>query len=166
MILTGTIMLFFETFIGRYQWTFFFWEQFHANDTKKGANGTRTIKWITGYAIIKSRKTSLKTTPQYRAVQEYFQKPLFGYRWERRCLSLRLSSLCARTGFPRTRCFLARLPMRWANIRGENRSLLCTVNNGRHAAEPANSVGMFVRTLLQGGSRRLESPAHQPAGDQ
>ncbi len=49
---------------------------------------------------------------------------------------------------------------------GENRSLLCTVNNGRHAAEPANSVGMFVRTLLQGGSRRLESPAHQPAGDQ
>ncbi len=56
MIPTGTIMLFFKTFIGRYQWTFFFWEQFLAIDTQKSANGTRTIKWITGYAIIKNGK--------------------------------------------------------------------------------------------------------------
>ncbi len=49
-------MLFFKTFIGRYQWTFFFWEQFLAIDTQKSANGTRTIKWITGYAIIKMEK--------------------------------------------------------------------------------------------------------------
>lgn len=30
---------------------------------------------------------------------------------------------------------------------GENKSLFCTVNNGRHSARISESVGMFVRTL-------------------
>lgn len=30
---------------------------------------------------------------------------------------------------------------------GERKSLFCTVNNGRHRADMAESVGMFVRTL-------------------
>ena len=117
------------------------------------------------------RETSLKMTPQYRAAQEYFQKKLADveagdslikdYRPKTvstACASVRVSlgetvpvlaveQFVRQNGISENTLFLGAFAYALGKYTGENRSLFCTVNNGRHAAELANSVGMFVRTL-------------------
>lgn len=50
-------------------------------------------------------------------------------------------------GISENTLFLGAFAYALGKYTGENRSLFCTVNNGRHTADMAESVGMFVRTL-------------------
>ena len=50
-------------------------------------------------------------------------------------------------GISENTLFLGAFSYALGKYSGENKSLFCTVNNGRHAVSMAESVGMFVRTL-------------------
>lgn len=118
-----------------------------------------------------SKEEALKTTPQYQAAREYFQKKLADveagdsllkdYRPKtvravcdtvRVSLGEPLSIMAAeqfvrQNGISENTLFLGAFAYALGKYTGENKSLFCTVNNGRHTAELSNSVGMFVKTL-------------------
>ena len=50
-------------------------------------------------------------------------------------------------GISENTLFLGAFSYALGKFSGENKSLFCTVNNGRHTVNMANSLGMFVRTL-------------------
>ncbi len=118
-----------------------------------------------------AREESLRTTPQYQAAREYFQEKLADVETgdhlirdhrpktvTAACASVRVSlgetlsvmaveQFVRQNGISENTLFLGAFAYALGKYTGENRSLFCTVNNGRHAPELANSVGMFVRTL-------------------
>ncbi len=118
-----------------------------------------------------SKEEALKTTPQYQVAREYFQKKLADveagdsllkdYRPKtvravcdtvRVSLGEPLSIMAAeqfvrQNGISENTLFLGAFAYALGKYTGENKSLFCTVNNGRHTAELSNSVGMFVKTL-------------------
>lgn len=113
----------------------------------------------------------VKDTPEYQAAREYFKSRLDdGERGEDLLKDFRMKSVGARSGrvrmalgeelpvmeaeqFTRQRgisentLFLGAFAYALAKYTGGDRSLFCTVNNGRHCTGLAESVGMFVRTL-------------------
>lgn len=114
---------------------------------------------------------NLKETSAYQAAREYFRGKLAGedfgealirdYKGKEagvRSGRLRLAldgelSCMAVEQFARQRgisentLFLGAFSYALGKYSGENKSLFCTVNNGRHTVNMAESVGMFVRTL-------------------
>ncbi len=114
---------------------------------------------------------TIKNTPQYRAAAEYFKRVLAdaeagdglikdfhpkeaGVKGAavRMALGEALSCMEAeqfarRNGISENTLFLGAFSYALGKYTGGNRSLFCTVNNGRHTARMAQSVGMFVRTL-------------------
>lgn len=114
---------------------------------------------------------TVKETPAYRAAREYFRSKLAdGETGEPLLTDYRMKSPGADSGnvrmalgealsvmsveqFARQRgisentLFLGAFSYALGKYTGGNRSLFCTVNNGRHCTGLAQSVGMFVRTL-------------------
>ncbi len=114
---------------------------------------------------------TVKGTPEYQAAREYFKEKLGdGETGEVLLKDYRMKSAGTRSGsvrmslgealsvmeveqFTRQRgisentLFLGAFAYALGKYTGENRSLFCTVNNGRHRPGLAESVGMFVRTL-------------------
>lgn len=113
----------------------------------------------------------LTETPQYHAAREYFAKRLGGedfgealikdYRKKevsvrsgevRLALDEELSCMAVeqfarQKGISENTLFLGAFSYALGKYSGEDKSLFCTVNNGRHSVSMAESVGMFVRTL-------------------
>lgn len=114
---------------------------------------------------------TVKDTPEYRAAKEYFKSKLDdGETGEALLKDYKVKSAGARSGsvrmslgeelsamaveqFTRQKgisentLFLGAFAYALGKYTGGNRSLFCTVNNGRHCTGLAQSVGMFVRTL-------------------
>ena len=114
---------------------------------------------------------NVKDTPEYQAAREYFKSNLGdGETGETLLKDYRMKSAGARSGsvrmalgeelsimaveqFTRQKgisentLFLGAFAYALGKYTGGNRSLFCTVNNGRHCTGLAESVGMFVRTL-------------------
>lgn len=117
------------------------------------------------------REESLKASPQYQSAREYFKEKLADvesgdslikdYRPKTvsaACATVRASlgemisvmaveQFVRQNGISENTLFLGAFAYALGKYTGESKSLFCTVNNGRHAAELANSVGMFVRKL-------------------
>ncbi len=113
----------------------------------------------------------LKDTPKYQKAREFFAGKLAGedfgealikdYRKKtvtpagsevRLSLGEELSSMAVeqfvrQMGISENTLFLGAFAYALGKFSGENKSLFCTVNNGRHTVNMANSIGMFVRTL-------------------
>ena len=113
----------------------------------------------------------LKDTDKYRKAQAYFAAQFAGedfgetlikdYKKKtvtpfsnevRISLSGELSAMAVeqfvrRIGISENTLFLGAFSYALGKFTGENKSLFCTVNNGRHTVNMANSTGMFVRTL-------------------
>ncbi len=114
---------------------------------------------------------SAKRTPEYQAAQEYFAKVLgdaepgeavlkdfkkqdAGFASNTLMMSLGEEITCMAVeqfakekGISANTLFLGAFAYALGKYSGENKSLFCTVNNGRHSARISESVGMFVRTL-------------------
>lgn len=114
---------------------------------------------------------SLKDTAKYQKAREFFAGKLAGedfgealikdYKKKtvtpagkevRISLGEELSSLAVeqfvrQRGISENTLFLGAFSYALGKFSGENKSLFCTVNNGRHTVNMANSTGMFVRTL-------------------
>lgn len=113
----------------------------------------------------------LRDTDKYRKAQAYFAAQFAGedfgetlikdYKKKtvtpssnevRISLSGELSAMAVeqfvrRIGISENTLFLGAFSYALGKFSGENKSLFCTVNNGRHTVNMANSTGMFVRTL-------------------
>lgn len=113
----------------------------------------------------------VKDTDKYRSAREYFASKLAGedfgealikdYKKKtvtpassevRLSLGGELSSMAVeqfvrQMGISENTLFLGAFAYALGKFSGENKSLFCTVNNGRHTVNMANSTGMFVRTL-------------------
>lgn len=114
---------------------------------------------------------SLKDTAKYQKAREFFAGKLAGedfgevlmkdYKKKtvtpaseevRISLGEELSSMAVeqfvrQRGISENTLFLGAFSYTLGKFSGENKSLFCTVNNGRHTVNMANSTGMFVRTL-------------------
>ncbi len=114
---------------------------------------------------------TVKQTPEYQAAREYFKSKLDDgemgetllkdYRMKspgvssssvRMSLSeelpiMAVEQFARQKGISENTLFLGAFAYALGKYTGGNRSLFCTVNNGRHCTELAESVGMFVRTL-------------------
>ncbi len=114
---------------------------------------------------------TVKDTPVYQAAREYFRskledgetgEPLLkDYRPKspsadsgsvRMALGEEISVMAVeqfarQRGISENTLFLGAFSYALGKYTGGNRSLFCTVNNGRHCTELAQSTGMFVRTL-------------------
>lgn len=114
---------------------------------------------------------TLTDTPQYQAAREYFGEKLSGedfgevlirdYKKKeisvksqkvRLALDEELSCMVVeqfarQKGISENTLFLGAFSYALGKYSGEDKSLFCTVNHGRHKADMAESVGMFVRTL-------------------
>ena len=114
---------------------------------------------------------TLADTPQYQAAREYFGEKLSGedfgevlirdYKKKeisvksqkvRLALDEELSCMVVeqfarQKGISENTLFLGAFSYALGKYSGEDKSLFCTVNHGRHKADMAESVGMFVRTL-------------------
>lgn len=114
---------------------------------------------------------TVKDTPKYQAAREYFKQKLgetdadeglikdyrpktvsarSGKIWM--SLGETLSPMAAQQfakqkGISENTLFLGAFAYALGKYTGSSKSLFCTVNNGRHGVEYAESVGMFVRTL-------------------
>ncbi len=114
---------------------------------------------------------TVKDSPEYQAAREYFRSKLEdGEMGEALLKDYRMKSPGARSGSVRmslreelsalvveqfvrqkgiseNTLFLGAFAYALGKYTGENKSLFCTVNNGRHCTGLSESVGMFVRTL-------------------
>ncbi|MDE5699144.1 MAG: amino acid adenylation domain-containing protein [Lachnospiraceae bacterium] len=114
---------------------------------------------------------TLTQTPQYQAARNYFGEKLSGgdfgevlikdykkkeagvqSREVKLALDEELSCMAVeqftrQKGISENTLFLGAFSYALGKYSGENKSLFCTVNNGRHSVDMAVSVGMFVRTL-------------------
>ena len=114
---------------------------------------------------------TLKDTAKYQKAREFFAGKLAGedfgevlikdYKKKtvtpaskevRISLGEELSSMAVeqfvrQRGISENTLFLGAFSYTLGKFSGENKSLFCTVNNGRHTVNMANSTGMFVRTL-------------------
>ena len=114
---------------------------------------------------------TLAETPQYQAARDYFREKLSGEdfgealikdykkkeagvqsREVRLALDEEFSCMAVeqftrQKGISENTLFLGAFSYALGKYSGENKSLFCTVNNGRHRVDMAESVGMFVRTL-------------------
>lgn len=114
---------------------------------------------------------SLKDTAKYQKAQEFFAGKFAGedvgealikdYKKKtvtpaskevKISLGEELSSMAVeqfvrQKGISENTLFLGAFSYTLGKFSGENKSLFCTVNNGRHTVNMANSTGMFVRTL-------------------
>ena len=114
---------------------------------------------------------ALKETPRYQAARKYFEGKLAGEDFgdalikdykkkevsvksgeiklalgeEFSCMAV--EQFTRQMGISENTLFLGTFAYALGKYSGENKSLFCTVNNGRHTVDMANSVGMFVRTL-------------------
>lgn len=61
--------------------------------------------------------------------------------------SMAVEQFVRQKGISENTLFLGAFSYTLGKFSGENKSLFCTVNNGRHTVNMANSTGMFVRTL-------------------
>lgn len=61
--------------------------------------------------------------------------------------SMAVEQFVRQMGISENTLFLGAFSYALGKFSGENKSLFCTVNNGRHTVNMANSTGMFVRTL-------------------
>ncbi len=113
----------------------------------------------------------LKDTAKYQKAREYFASKLAGedfgdalikdYKNKtvtpasnevRISLGGELSAMAVeqfvrQRGISENTLFLGAFSYALGKFSGENKSLFCTVNNGRHTVNMTNSLGMFVRTL-------------------
>lgn len=114
---------------------------------------------------------TVKDTPKYQAAREYFKNKLEDaeagdsllkdYKPKtvsaesgtvRMALGEEISIMLVeqfakQKGISENTLFLGAFAYALGKYTGENKSLFCTVNNGRHTVGLAESVGMFVRTL-------------------
>ncbi len=114
---------------------------------------------------------TLKETPEYLAAREYFQGRFAGEEIEEMLIKdYKKKTVSPRSGEVRQGCgeevscmaveqfvrqkgisentlFLGAFSYALGKSSGMNKSFFCTVNNGRHTANLAQSTGMFVRTL-------------------
>ena len=117
------------------------------------------------------REETLKETLQYQAARKYFGEKLSGedfgevlikdYKRKeitvksqkvRLALDEELSCMAVeqftrQRGISENTLFLGAFSYALGKYSGEDKSLFCTVDNGRHRADMTESVGMFVRTL-------------------
>lgn len=114
---------------------------------------------------------TMKHTAKYQKAQEYFAAKLAGEEFGESLIKdfkkkavtpksgvVRLSlneelpysnveQFVRREGISENTLFLGAFSYALSKFSGESKSLFCTVDNGRHTADMANSTGMFVRTL-------------------
>lgn len=117
------------------------------------------------------REETLAQTPQYQAAREYFREKLSGEDfgevlikdYKKKELSVKsckvrlaldeefscmaVEQFTRQKGISENTLFLGAFSYALGKYSGEDKSLFCTVNNGRHSTDMAESVGMFVRTL-------------------
>ncbi len=120
---------------------------------------------------VSAYEETLGEKPRYQAAQEYFRKRLEGEDFGDSLLKdfkkktvtsqsneVRLSlgeefspmaveQFARQKGISENTLFLGTFSYALGKYNGENKSLFCTVNNGRHSANMAQSTGMFVKTL-------------------
>ena len=120
---------------------------------------------------VSAYEETVKQTSEYQAAREYFKSKLDGGEMGEALLkdykmkspgassgnvqmSLReelsvmeVEQFARQKGISENTLFLGAFAYALGKYTGGNRSLFCTVNNGRHCTELAESVGMFVRTL-------------------
>lgn len=113
----------------------------------------------------------LKNTDKYRKAREYFADKLAGEDFGEMLIkdyknktvtpassevrislggelsSMAIEQFVRQRGISENTLFLGAFSYALGKFSGENKSLFCTVNNGRHTVNMANSTGMFVRTL-------------------
>ncbi|MDE5967153.1 MAG: amino acid adenylation domain-containing protein, partial [Lachnospiraceae bacterium] len=114
---------------------------------------------------------TMKDTPRYQKARKYFESRLSGEDfgdalikdYKNKEVSVRSSEIklaldeefscmaveqfTRQNGISENTLFLGAFAYALGKYNGESKSLFCTVNNGRHAVNMAESVGMFVRTL-------------------
>ncbi len=114
---------------------------------------------------------TVKDTPKYQAAREYFKNKLMDTEagdsllkdYKPKTVSaesgtvrmalgeevsiMLVEQFAKQKGISENTLFLGAFAYALGKYTGENKSLFCTVNNGRHTTGLAQSVGMFVRTL-------------------
>ncbi|MCI9174037.1 MAG: amino acid adenylation domain-containing protein [Lachnospiraceae bacterium] len=114
---------------------------------------------------------TLKETPQYQAARSYFRDRLGEAEQAESLLKdfrpkspksesntvqmslgeelpvMEAEQFARQKGISENTLFLGAFAYALGKYTGENKSLFCTVNNGRHSVDLAESAGMFVRTL-------------------
>lgn len=117
------------------------------------------------------REETVKETPEYQEAREYFKSLLgdgetgeallqdyrmkspgaasdsVGISLREELSALAVEQFARQRGISENTLFLGAFAYALGKYTGGNRSLFCTVNNGRHCTGLSHSVGMFVRTL-------------------